>query len=53
MTSVDWTYENDVATFHGELSVFTIDTAFEKKTLQSFHNKNVVIDLVGINKIDK
>ena len=52
MTSVDWTYDNDVATFHGELSVFTIDTAFEKKTLHSFHNKNVVIDLAGVSKID-
>ncbi|WP_426358842.1 STAS domain-containing protein [Pseudocolwellia sp. HL-MZ19] len=52
MTSVDWTYENDIAVFQGELSIFTIDVAFEKKTLHAFHNKNVVIDLAGINKID-
>jgi phospholipid transport system transporter-binding protein len=52
MATVDWTYENGVATFQGELSIYTIDVAFEKKTKNSFHNKKVIIDLASITKVD-
>lgn len=52
MLPVTWTYENNIATFQGELSIHTINVAFEKKTRNAFHNKNIIIDFAGINKID-
>jgi len=52
MTTITWTYENDSAFFQGELSMRTIDVAFENKTVSAFHNKNVIVDLIDITKID-
>lgn len=52
MATIEWTFENGIAVFKGELSIFTIDNAFEKKTMTAFHNKDIVVDLAGIVKSD-
>lgn len=49
---IHWTYENSKATFQGELSIHSIDNHFEKKTISLFHNKNIEVDLIGVNKVD-
>lgn len=49
---INWTYENSKATFQGELSIQTIDANFEKETVNQFHNKDIAIDLIGVNKVD-
>ncbi|XPF92724.1 STAS domain-containing protein [Colwellia sp. RE-S-Sl-9] len=52
MATIDWIYEQDTAVFKGELSMNTIDIAFENKTVDTFHNKSLVVDLGGIVKAD-
>lgn len=52
MGTINWTYENNMAVFKGELSRNTINEAFEKKTVKLVNNKDLVIDLAGIIKTD-
>jgi len=49
---INWTHENGKATFQGELSIKTIDVDFEKKTINLVHNKDIDIDLIGVDKVD-
>ncbi|WP_076420109.1 MULTISPECIES: STAS domain-containing protein [Colwelliaceae] len=52
MAIINWSYEQDIASFQGELSMNTIDIDFENKTINAFHNKSLVIDLAGVVKAD-
>lgn len=52
MATINWEYENNIAIFKGELSRVTINEAFEKKTVNLFNNKDLVIDLADVIKTD-
>lgn len=52
MTSISWAFDNEKAMLTGELSIHTIDPVFEQKTLNAFYNKNIILDLADVKKID-
>ena len=52
MPSIEWEFNNNKAVFRGELSRITINKIFEKKLFEAFHNKDIVVDLLNVNKVD-
>ncbi len=52
MPTFEWKLEGQTALFSGELSRLTINKSFEIDLRQSFANKDIVIDLVNLHKVD-
>ena len=52
MAVFDWKLEDKTALFSGELSRLTINKSFENELYQAFANKDIVIDLINLNKVD-
>jgi phospholipid transport system transporter-binding protein len=52
MPDLKWKITDNKAVFTGELSRLTIDKSFESTLFTSFHNKDVVIDLGNVHKVD-
>ena len=52
MSVFEWKLDKNTALFNGELSRLTINKRLENDLLQSLAKKDIVIDLVNINKVD-
>lgn len=52
MPTVNWEITGNKAVFSGELSRNTINEVFEKKCRETFHNKDIIVDLTHVDKVD-